>query len=393
MTSRHTRSALALGIIATTALGLTACSGGATTSGSTASSTQQIGSVDLAAAGCPATISVQTDWNPEAEHGSLYEMLDPSNVTVDTSAKTVTGPLMAGGEYTGVNLQVRAGGPAIGFQTVPSQMYSDDSITLGYVYSDEAVQNSVAQPTVGVFAPLDKTPTMIMWDPATYPDVKTIADLGKTDAFVRYFGGSAYMEYLISSGLLKKSQTDGGYDGTPANFVAAGGKDAQQGYASAEPYIYENEVSSWMKPVKYQLINDAGWEIYPVVVSARSGDMDKLAPCLKALVPVMQKADVDYYADPAKANGLILDLVDKYDTGWVYSQGVADYSVKTQKDLGLVGNGSDTVVGNFDMDRLQKFVDLATPIYKGIGSVPTEGLSAKDIATNEFIDPSIGFPQ
>ena len=320
MTSRHTRSALALGIIATTALGLTACSGGATTSGSTASSTQQIGSVDLAAAGCPATISVQTDWNPEAEHGSLYEMLDPSNVTVDTSAKTVTGPLMAGGEYTGVNLQVRAGGPAIGFQTVPSQMYSDDSITLGYVYSDEAVQNSVAQPTVGVFAPLDKTPTMIMWDPATYPDVKTIADLGKTDAFVRYFGGSAYMEYLISSGLLKKSQTDGGYDGTPANFVAAGGKDAQQGYASAEPYIYENEVSSWMKPVKYQLINDAGWEIYPVVVSARSGDMDKLAPCLKALVPVMQKADVDYYADPAKANGLILDLVDKYDTGWVYSQ-------------------------------------------------------------------------
>ena len=67
--------------------------------------------------------------------------------------------------------------------------------------------------------------------------------------------------------------------------------------------------------------------------------------------------------------------------------------MKTKKDLGLVGNGSDTVVGNFDMDRLQKFVDLATPIYKGIGSAPTEGLTAKDIATNEFIDPSVGFPQ
>ena len=390
MTSRHSKAFLVFGLIGTAAIGLTACSGGSTPE-ATSSSSMEIGSVDLKAAGCPATISIQTDWNPEAEHGSLYEMLDPSTVTVDTDAKTVSGPLMAGGEYTGVDLEVRAGGPAIGFQSVPAQMYTDDTITLGYVYSDEAVQNSVAQPTVGVFAPLDKTPTMIMWDPATYPDVETIEDLGKTDAFVRYFGGSAYMEYLIGSGLLKKEQTDGGYDGTPANFVAAGGKDAQQGYASAEPYIYENEVSAWMKPVKYQLINDAGWEIYPVVVSARTEDMEDLKPCLAALVPVMQQADVDYYGDPSTANGLILDLVEQYDTGWVYSQGVADYSVETQKELGLVGNGSDEVVGNFDMDRLQKFVDLATPIYEGIGSAPTEGLTADDIATNEFIDDSIGF--
>ena len=119
--------------------------------------------------------------------------------------------------------------------------------------------------------------------------------------------------------------------------------------------------------------------------------MEELSPCLTALVPVMQQADVDYYADPAATNGLILDLVEQYDTGWVYSQGVADYSVETQKELGLVGNGSDDVVGNFDIDRLQSFVDLATPIYEGIGSAPTEGLTADDIATNEFIDDSIGF--
>ena len=33
--------------------------------------------------------------------------------------------------------QIRSGGPAIGFQTVTSQMYNDDDILLGYVYTDE----------------------------------------------------------------------------------------------------------------------------------------------------------------------------------------------------------------------------------------------------------------
>ena len=45
-------------------------------------------------------------------------------------------------------------------------------------------------------AGMEKNPQMIMWDPATYPDVETIADLGKTGAIVRYFGGAAYMEYF-----------------------------------------------------------------------------------------------------------------------------------------------------------------------------------------------------
>ena len=86
---------------------------------------------------------------------------------------------------------------------------------------------------------------MIMWDPATYPDVKTIADLGKTGIMVRYFSGAAYMDYFTSHGHPPKDQVDGSYDGTPALFVADEGKSAQQGFGSAEPYIYENEVPDW----------------------------------------------------------------------------------------------------------------------------------------------------
>ena len=97
------------------ALTLSSCAGSAAET-APSSADMQIGSVDLSA-DCPSTVVIQTDWNPEAEHGHLYEMIK-DNYTVDANTKAVTGPLMSDGEYTGVNLEIRAGGPAIGFQTV-----------------------------------------------------------------------------------------------------------------------------------------------------------------------------------------------------------------------------------------------------------------------------------
>ncbi|ARJ05903.1 nitrate ABC transporter substrate-binding protein [Cnuibacter physcomitrellae] len=387
MRTPRSRLILAAGLTVVSAAALTACSSGS--SASTGSSSDlTVGSIDLAAAGCPSTIVMQTDWNPEAEHGHWYQMVG-ANPTIDSQNKTVTGPLMAGGEYTGVDIQIRAGGPAIGFQTVSSQMYTDDDIMLGYVSTDEAIQLSQDMPTKAVYTPLEIAPTMLMWDPATYPDATSIKDVVADGATVRYFEGSSYMEYLMSAGIIPREQTDGSYDGTPASFVAAGGKDAQQGFASAEPYIYQNEVSSWGKPVKYTLINDLGYPIYYGAVSVRADKVDQYSDCLKALVPVMQQAEVDYYADPQPAIDLILQLVQDYDTGWVYSQGVADYSVKTQLDLGLVGNGTNDTVGDFDDARIADVFDKIVPVFDSLGTPPADGLTVSDIYTNEFIDPSI----
>ncbi|MGA1837283.1 ABC transporter substrate-binding protein [Herbiconiux sp. 11R-BC] len=387
MRSTRTRLIIAAGLVATTAVALSACSSSSSTS--TPAATAAAGAVDLAAAGCPATVVIQTDWNPEAEHGHLYQLLGP-NPTVDANKKSVSGPLYASGAPTGVNVEIRSGGPAIGFQQVSTQMYTDPDIMLGYVTTDEAIQLSDKTPTTAVFAPLDKSPLMVMWDPATYPNAKTIADVVKAGAVVRYFGGSAYMDYLNATGIIPKAQADGSYDGTPASFIAAGGKDAQQGFASAEPYIYQNEVSAWNKPVDYQLIHDTGYQPYQSAMAVRTGDLAKDSDCLKALVPVLQQAEVDYFADPAPVNTMILDLVTQFDTGWVYSQGVADYSVKTMKDIGLVGNGTDSTIGNFDDARISKFFDTVTPIFTGAGTTPKAGLTVKDIYTNEFIDTSIG---
>ncbi|GAA2233992.1 ABC transporter substrate-binding protein [Herbiconiux moechotypicola] len=383
--------ATALGAVAASALLLTACSSGSTASegDSTAAAGLEIGSVDLAAAGCPANVVIQTGWNPEAEHGHLYQLLG-DDYTIDATNKVVSGPLMASGEYTGVDVEIRAGGPATGYQSVTSLMYTDPDIMLGYVSTDDAISQSAEMSTTAVFASHDISPLMVMWDPATYPDATGIQDVMDAGAVVRYFDGTAYMTYLVQTGVVPAAQADASYDGTPASFVAAQGTAAQQGFASAEPYIYENEVEAWMKPVTYQLVDDLGYRPYQDALAVRSDDLEADSECLTALVPVLQQATVDYFDDPSTANALILDLVEQYDTGWVYSQGVADYAVETMLSEGITGNGDNDTLGDFDEERVQDLIDKVLPVFAEQGVTPADGITPSDLVTNEFIDTSIG---
>jgi len=364
----------------TTAGGASATAGAPTTGGAGAGSLAGV---------CPDTVVIQTDWNPEGEHGWLYQMIG-DGYTVDKTKFTVTGPLMSKGEDTGVKVQIRSGGPAIGFQTVTSQMYTDDSILLGFVYTDEAIQNSAKQPTVAIESGMEKNPQMIMWDPATYPDVTGIADLGKDKVKIRYFSSGAYMDFLTApGGILSKDQVDGSYDGTSTLFVADEGKAAQQGFGSAEPYIYQNEVPGWMKPLKYQYINDVGWKNYAQSIATKPENITKYADCFKKLVPIIQQSTADYLADPKHSNDIILDAVTQFNNGWVYTQGTADYAVKTMKDDGLLANGTDGVVGSFDDARVADLITKAIPVYTALDSAPKAGLKPSDIVTNEFLDTSI----
>ncbi|MGF1647783.1 MAG: ABC transporter substrate-binding protein [Kineosporiaceae bacterium] len=390
------RRALAVTAAAAAAAALVACGGETAADGdddsSPAASDDPAGATAAGgslAGACPSPLVIQTDWNPEAEHGALYEMIgdDPQ---VDAEAKIVTGPLVAGGEETGIDLEIRVGGPAIGFQSPSAQMYLDPDITMAYVSTDEAARVSADQPTVAVVAPLEINPQIIMWDPETYPDVEGIADLGEAGVRTLYFEGAAYMDYLVGEGILGADQIDGSYSGTPEVFVASGGEVAQQGFASAEPYVYENEVSQWARPVDFELIHDTGFPVYAAPLAVRAGDLQDLSPCLELVVPIVQQAQVDYVGDPAETNELILRLVEEYDTGWVYSAGVAEFSVAQQVDLGLVGNGPDGTLGDFDLDRVQEVIDIVTPIYAEQGTPVAEGLAPEDLVTNEFIDESIG---
>ena len=378
------RPLLATAVIA--ALALAACGGSDTAAPDTTAAAAT--GVDLVAAGCPATVSIQTDWNPEAEHGNLYQLVGPG-YTVDKAKLRVTGDLMAGGKTTGVKVEIRAGGPAIGYSQVTAELYKDPSILLGFTSTDEAVAHSTDFPTQAVVAPFNINPQIIMWDPGTYPNVKTIADLKATGAKVRYFDGAAYMDYFTSTGILDKKQVDGTYDGAPASFIAAGGKDTQQGFGTAEPYAYKNLFKDWMKDVGYQYIHDAGWTAYAQSLGGTPANIAKYDTCLKALVPVIQQAAVDYVAAPDTANAIVVDAVTQYNNGWTYDAGQGKAAVAKMQEDKLVANSPDGTLGSFDMDRVTKFIATATPVFTSTGAKVKDGLVAEDIVTNKYINPAI----
>jgi hypothetical protein len=341
------------------------------------------GDVNLADV-CPDPLVIQTDWFPESEHGALYEMVG-EGYEIDTGKKTVTGPLIASGADTGISIEVRTGGPAIGFSPVHSTMYTDTSIHLGYTSLDASATFYEDQPTLSVVAPLDKNPQIVMWDPETYPDAESIGDISDAGVTINVFAGNAWMDVFVNEGLVDESLVDPSYDGSPARFVAEGGAIAQQGFASAEPYTYENDIADWGKPVAFELVHDAGFEAYTQPLGIRTGDLEELRPCLEKFVPIVQQATVDNMNDPTRAHGIIIDAVETFDDFWVYGQGVAEFGSQAMLDLGLVSNGPDSTIGNFDEARVQSVIDQMIAV-----DLAPADLTAGDIATNEFIDPDIG---
>lgn len=332
---------------------------------------------------CPDPIVVQTNWYPEPEHGFMYQLIGP-NGKIDADKFTYTGPLGS----TGVNLEIRGGGPAVGFQQVSSVMSQDDSILLGFVTTDAAVGFSKSNPTMSVFSPHEKNPQIWMWGNPEW-NFKSSAEIGEAGVPVLAFGGSPYVDVFIQRGWLKKDQVDTSYKGAPDRFVAADGKVVQQGFVTQEPYFYENVLDAWKKPVKYLLL-DKEYPVYDSAVSIRTDKLDANKECLKKLVPLMQQSSIDYLKDPKPINDMLVKYIGQVKGGgFTLSEGGAAYSAETLKKLGIVSNGADGVMGSFEDSRVENLIKELVPVYEAQGKQPKSGLQPSDIVTNEFLDKKI----
>jgi hypothetical protein len=332
---------------------------------------------------CPDRIVIQTDWYATPERAAAYQLVGATG-TVDKKKGTYGGPFGS----TGVDIEVRLGGPFIGFQPIPALMYQNQDVFLGYVATDDAVQAAEKFPTKAVVAPLDINPQILMWDPGTYK-IDGWPDVAKSKAKVLYLEGLPFMDYLVAQGYVTKGQKDASFDGTPSRFVAEGGKLIQQGYASNEPYRWEHDVPGWKKPVKFLLVHDSGFQIYPQGLAVRAAQLAQATPCLKQLVPMIQKAQIAYMNDPGPTNEALVKIAATLGDGPpVTAAGNAD-AVKTMKSLGIVGNGPDATLGNFDVPRVERTIALLKPIFAARGVKVPDNLAAADIVTNDFIDPSV----
>ena len=335
---------------------------------------------------CPDPLVIQTDWFPEPEHGHSYQMIGTEG-TLDTEAGTYSGPL----GNTGITVEIRSGGPYINFASSGTQFYADSDIFMAYVNTSDTVKNYVNAPTVHVLANFDVGPQILMWDPDVY-SFESFEDIGESGAPVLYFAGANYMDLLLANGTLSESQVDGTYDGSPGRFITEGNL-VQQGFATSEPWRYENEIEGWQKPVDFMLIHETGHEIYQSAISVKPDDIETYRECLEALVPIMQQDMVEYFTNPEPINNKLDEIVKDLASSWTSSREAHAAGTQAMIDLKMVTDGDNGYVGDMDRDRIQRFIDLMAPIHRENGvegfdegaDIPT----ADDLFTNEFLDPSI----
>jgi hypothetical protein len=339
---------------------------------------------------CPNPVVIQTDWNPEAEYGATYNLIG-NGYTVDTKRGLARGPLVVDDKPTGVDVEVRLGGPAVKFTPVANLMYQDKSILMGFMNTDQVAGFYAKWPTVSVVTPMEISPFGFFWDADVHPSFNIMADIGQTATPILYASQvQVQMEFLIGSGIIRRAQAKSTYTGDPSQFINAKGKVASQGFVTAEPWLYEN-VYRYPHPLGFALLSDTGYNAYSQTLAIRSGDKAKLASCLRRLVPLVQRSIAQYATQPERTNKLIVDLVKRYNNGWSYPAPLADFSIRQQRDLGITDNGQDgRTVGEFDMERVAKVLDILKPIYAGaLNQDLPPNLRVEDLATNEFIDPAI----
>jgi hypothetical protein len=333
---------------------------------------------------CGSKVVIQTDWFPEPEHGAVYELAGV-NGTLDKKKGRYTGSVQ------GVQIEIRAGGPYTGGQQPISQMYQDTGITMGYVTTDEAIQLSKKLPTVAIVTPLEFSPQILMWNPQklsihSFADIK--AKYAKTPVVV--FAGGVWVDYLVGRGWINQGQVDTSFDGSPARFVAKDGAFLQQAFVTSEPYQYRHDIKQYGKSVAYLLIKNSGYVPYPEALAVTPAVLKAKAACFKLLVPLIQQAQVDYLRNPGPVNAKLEQIVTALNSFWKLSPGGDAYNVAAQRKFGIVQNGPNCVLGDFNLKRVHTVINQTLPIYKknGLDTYATD-LKPAQVVTNKFIDPAI----
>ncbi|MFD8963892.1 hypothetical protein ACFV0C_02625 [Streptomyces sp. NPDC059568] len=378
-TARGLQRSASLAVASAGIMLLAACGSGSSDTADTAG-TAPTGSGPLAGI-CPSTVKIQSSWYPQPSKGALYQLVGP-NGTINTDNGTYSG------EVGGVTVSVLAGGPFLGNQSVMARLYQDPSILLGEVSTDDAIEVSDKQPVIAVVATLQKSPKAIVYDPATYPDVKSIADVAKTGATVLKAGEDASSNLLVANGSLKSGQLDYSYDGSPGRFITAGGKAMIIDYADATTYRFEH-LKQWGKTLSSLPLADGGYTTYENSLSVMPANKTKYDSCLKALVPMIQKAVVSYTTNPEPMNATMEKYATEAKSPTTLTPAQDAYSVAFMKDNGILAAGTDGVVGSFDTDRVTQLISDMAPVVKKQHITVKSGLAADALVTNEYLDTSI----
>ena len=205
---------------------------------------------------------------------------------------------------------------------------------------------------------------MIMWDPATYPDVKAIGDL-KPATHGALLRRRHLHELPAGAGVLKRTRPTAATTAPRPTSSPTAGKAAQQGFATARAVrIRERDrrveeagrVSSSSTITGYPHLHSRPYPCGPAIWKRTPHASRSWCRCCSS-------GAVDYLAttcrrrqgDP-RSGRAVRDRL-----GLLPAQ----RGLRREDDEGpkLVSDGPDGTIGDFDQARVQRIIDVTTPIF------------------------------
>jgi hypothetical protein len=381
---RATRLAVAVGIAVSLMAG---CTAAVERPGAAAAPSTDLRGV------CPNPIVIQAAWYPDVTH-SYYELLGPG-YRVDAKRATVTGALVAPDadgrtlRRTGVDIEIRSGGPVVGYRPADELMWRDPTITFGNQGTDEQLLAATrGRAVLSVFAPLDQDPVVFIWDRDEHPDFTVVNDIGVTDVPVITIDSDPSTQYLLQNGILRRSQLAPGFDGTPRPWLAAGGRGVLGGYLTKDIYLAQRLAPR--RRLAYALLSDAGYPNYRTTITMRTADRPRLDGCLRRLVPIMQTAQAAFMRNPERQIRTVVDLNADYRAPYPYDRRTAEYGFDQITRNALVFAGRDGRIGDEDVlpnGRIARFIAALRPVYGAKHTPLPDDLQPGDLATNDYLAP------
>ena len=329
---------------------------------------------------CPETLSIQTDWFPELEHGGTYQLIGPDG-TANKDTVSYSGPVQEQYAVGGLKeLEIKT----VSFDKQNSAILLDGEADMAYINLSDVIKDSGAIDLVAIAKTLDKDPQMVMWDPAVN-DIQSPEDIATSGAKVLHFPNVSYIDYMIAQGYMTADQSDPSYDGSDAAWVADGGIFFQQGFATNEIYKYENDIQ-WKDgapaPVDYYTVADLGFDNYPATITMMKDRAAELSDCLKLLVPVMQQAWIDFLDDPKPITDAMIEINTTYDGFWTLSEGLNTAGMEKIEAEDFAVNSADGTYCTLEEDRVQGLYDILQPLYSDQGTEVAGSIS--DFMDNSY---------
>jgi len=331
---------------------------------------------------CDDTIVVQAADFPDVGAGPVYALLGASP-TIDAELQTASAPVMrADGTVESTTLEIRSGGPAVGFRSPVAVMAQDDTIHLALTSTAVAVRDRDVLVTTAVAALTDRSGDALLVDPATYPEIRDVTALGESGVEVRHVTDAPVIAYLASIGALADEQLVSGSDGLPAAFVEADGAVAQQGDLTVGPVLLPS-LPQWARPVAALAASEAGWRSLDdaLLVDAAS---DRLSDeCLGRFVRIVQESISAYIADPSATNAVMSTIGSQFNPLTRLTPELFDAGTQSAIDAGVFDAERDVPSGAIDTDGLDAFLaELAA-------ALDVEPVTADELVDPRYIDPTV----